>query len=223
MNIYLHPSGVKKELKNDYIGEYTGRLPSAYQEVKWIWNSWTQYIDTGVRVPNHKVIANIEYTNFGTWMALGSYLWASGGIDYRLYWGYWNDFRNWSYWFLNDFGNYWGSVSSNTKYELELSTISGNMYFKHDGTTYWNSSSTYSTSLAWNFWILWSNSSQTWEAWNSAKVYDYKIYDNTNTLIRDFVPCYRKSDNVIWMYDIVNNQFYTNSWSWTFSKGNDVN
>jgi hypothetical protein len=22
MNIYLHPSGVKKELKNDYIGEY---------------------------------------------------------------------------------------------------------------------------------------------------------------------------------------------------------
>jgi hypothetical protein len=36
MNIYLHPSGVKKELKNDYIGEYTGRLPSAYQEVEYI-------------------------------------------------------------------------------------------------------------------------------------------------------------------------------------------
>ena len=49
-----------------------------------------------------------------------------------------------------------------------------------------------------------------------------KIYENW-TLIRDFVPCYRKSDNVIWLYDLVNNQFYTNSWSWTFTKWPDVN
>jgi hypothetical protein len=30
---------VQKELQNAYIGEYTARLPSAYQEVEWIGTS----------------------------------------------------------------------------------------------------------------------------------------------------------------------------------------
>lgn len=214
--IMIRPNGVEKQVRP------TWRLPSGYQEVEWIWNSWTQYIDTGVAVPNHKVIANIEYTNFGTWMSLWAYLWNSGGILYRLYWGYSNDSHQWCYWFLDVFANNWGTVSLNTKYELEVSTISGNMYFKHDGTTYWSISQTYSTSLAWNFWILWGNSEQSWEAWNSARVYDYKIYDDTDILIRDFVPCYRKADSVIWMYDLVGETFYTNSWTWTFTKWPDV-
>lgn len=52
------------------------------------------------------------------------------------------------------------------------------------------------------------------------KMYYCKLWDG-ETLVRDFVPCYRKSDSVIWMYDLVNNQFYTNSWSGAFTKGTD--
>lgn len=52
------------------------------------------------------------------------------------------------------------------------------------------------------------------------KMYYCKLRDG-ETLVRDFVPCYRKSDSVIWMYDLVNNQFYTNAWSGTFTKGTD--
>ena len=48
------------------------------------------------------------------------------------------------------------------------------------------------------------------------------IYDG-DTLLRDLVPCYRKSDNVIGMYDIVNDVFYTNAGTGTFIKGNNVN
>jgi hypothetical protein len=44
-----------------------------------------------------------------------------------------------------------------------------------------------------------------------------------NAQVRDLVPCYRKSDSVIWMYDTVNDVFYTNDWSWTFTKWPDVN
>ena len=40
-------------------------------------------------------------------------------------------------------------------------------------------------------------------------------------LKKNFVPCYRKSDSVIGMYDLMNNQFYTNAWSGTFTKGTD--
>lgn len=40
------------------------------------------------------------------------------------------------------------------------------------------------------------------------KVYSCKIYDG-ETLIRDFVPCYRKSDEVAGLYDLVNGVFYT--------------
>lgn len=43
-----------------------------------------------------------------------------------------------------------------------------------------------------------------------------------NTLVRDFIPCYRKSDNEIGLYDLVNNTFYTNSGTGTFLKGNDI-
>lgn len=62
---------------------------------------------------------------------------------------------------------------------------------------------------------------------NYGTSYGYKIkatkITNWTTLIRYYVPCYRKSDSVIGMYDLVNNQFYTNAWSWTFTKWGDVN
>ena len=54
------------------------------------------------------------------------------------------------------------------------------------------------------------------------KIYSTKVYDD-NILIRDLVPCYRKSDNVIGMLDLVNNVFYTNAGSGKFLKGNNVN
>ena len=54
------------------------------------------------------------------------------------------------------------------------------------------------------------------------KIYSTKVYDD-NILIRDLVPCYRKSDNVIGMLDLVNNVFYTNAGSGKFLKGNSVN
>ncbi len=41
-------------------------------------------------------------------------------------------------------------------------------------------------------------------------------------LERDFVPCYRKSDDEIGMYDLVNDIFYTNQGTGTFTKGPEV-
>ena len=53
------------------------------------------------------------------------------------------------------------------------------------------------------------------------RIYRAKVKQN-GTDIRDIIPCYRKSDSVIGMYDIVNDTFYTNSGTGTFTKGSDV-
>lgn len=42
-------------------------------------------------------------------------------------------------------------------------------------------------------------------------------------LIAKFIPCYRKSDNVIGFYDSVNSVFYINQGTGAFGKGPDVN
>ena len=53
------------------------------------------------------------------------------------------------------------------------------------------------------------------------RLYSCKMY-NDWVIVREFIPCYRKSDSVIWLYDRIWKQFYTNQGSWTFSKGWNV-
>lgn len=53
---------------------------------------------------------------------------------------------------------------------------------------------------------------------SNIKLYKFKIYNNNN-LVRDFMPCMRKSDNKVGLYDLVNNIFYENSGSGQFVKG----
>lgn len=55
----------------------------------------------------------------------------------------------------------------------------------------------------------------------SAKMYFCQIWDN-GTLVRNFIPCYRKSDNVIGVFDAKNGIFYTNGGTGTFGKGANV-
>lgn len=43
-----------------------------------------------------------------------------------------------------------------------------------------------------------------------------------NEIIRDFIPCYRKADNVAGMYDVVNDKFYTNAGTGNFIVGGNV-
>lgn len=50
--------------------------------------------------------------------------------------------------------------------------------------------------------------------------YDFMLYDNS-ALVRNLVPCYRKSDSVIGMYDMITQTFLTSS-TGIFTKGPDV-
>lgn len=50
------------------------------------------------------------------------------------------------------------------------------------------------------------------------RIYSLRMYSG-DTLERDFIPCYRKSDNVIGMFDRVHRVFYVNEGSDSFLKG----
>lgn len=55
------------------------------------------------------------------------------------------------------------------------------------------------------------------------KLYSFTMNDvASGNAIRNFVPCYRKSDNVIGLYDTVTGTFFTNSGTGAFTKGADV-
>ena len=53
------------------------------------------------------------------------------------------------------------------------------------------------------------------------RVYYIRIYDN-DEVVRNFLPCYRRSDGVVGMYDTVGGVFYTNSGTGSFTKGPDI-
>lgn len=54
------------------------------------------------------------------------------------------------------------------------------------------------------------------------EIYYCKMWDY-DELMRDLIPCYRKSDSVAGMYDLVNDVFYTNAGTGSFIIGPDVN
>jgi hypothetical protein len=56
---------------------------------------------------------------------------------------------------------------------------------------------------------------------SAIKLYRARIWDN-NVLVRDFIPCYRKTDNEVGLYDLANGVFYTNSGTGEFVKGANV-
>ena len=55
---------------------------------------------------------------------------------------------------------------------------------------------------------------------SSYKLYSLVIKDS-GIVIRDYVPCYRESDNVPGLYDVINNVFYINNGEGNFNVGDD--
>ena len=53
-------------------------------------------------------------------------------------------------------------------------------------------------------------------------VKSFRYWDKDDNLLRDMVPCYRRSDNVIGMFDLVSQAFFTNAGTGVFTVGEDV-
>lgn len=194
-------------------------LPDEYQQVEYLEGTGTQYIDTGV-MPSNNTNIELKYKYTTTDLSssnsrvFGSR--GSGSSDRCFYIGL-NNTR----WYINynNVSNYslgidWGEVDTN----IHILKNNGGAFYFDDVNVITFPSGTFTG--AYNAIMFGANSKGTILA-SQSRVYYCKIYNNS-TLIRDFVPCYRKTDSVAGMYDLANNVFYTNAGIGTFVVGNDV-
>lgn len=196
-------------------------LPSTYQQVEYIGTSGSQHIDTGYKPNNNtRLVMKFSFVSVPSTNAVfGSRngttdknfnLWATGSSFNPQYNG--ND------WSSNPVSC---SIAARAIYNID---------FNKNVFSYSSSSSSGSTTLSttgtftgsYSIFLSAVNTGGGKDSRTvSIKIYSCKIYDN-GTLVRSFIPCYRKSDSVIGLYDDVNGVFYTNAGSGTFSKGNNI-
>ena len=70
-------------------------------------------------------------------------------------------------------------------------------------------------------WLFGQNRTGTLKHPASAKIYSCKIYDNNNTLVRDFIPI-KTTTNIYGLWDKVTKAFYPNAGTGTFTGGSTV-
>ena len=221
MSISSRIEAIEQHLKDDYdvlglAGAKGTELPIGYTQVDYLESSGTQYIDTGIKGnQDTKIILDFEGTDFfysGNKTIIGSRTGAtekhygitiSAGANPYLYSGY------------NKVSQEGVRISLNTKYNV----------FKDKNTTYLDNTqmtnTTYTTfETPTNMYIFAMNEGGA-KFYSSIKLFTLKIYNN-NELIRDFIPCYRNSDNEVGLYDLVNDTFYTNQGTGAFTYGSVV-
>lgn len=172
-------------------------VPAGYTQLEYIEATGTQYIKTGV-TGAAKWEFDIQFTNTTTRQLMGyggsgSEYWGSqeNGMYGLATWGYMNVASGGRDTIVHD---YTGSNSlwvKNVTYGISQTDVTSKQYqiFAIDGGYLCK-----------------------------AKLYRCKCIQS-GSLIRDFIPARRDSDNVIGLLDIVNNVFYTNSGSGSFTGG----
>jgi len=189
-----------------------GILPEEYQQVEYLESSGTQYIDTGV-IPDDTTGFKIKLSlpevttdifRFGTRQDSGDSRYVLGSNAGRAYFGFDKLYNN----------NNW-TISINTPFVANLNYLNSRYANIDDMNSV--SINTLSTSFTYSL-VMFGRNSYGTIASSAQKIYFLKI-TKSNELIRDFIPCYRKSDNVIGMYDLVENKFYTNDGTGEFTAG----
>ncbi len=198
-------------------------LPNTYQAVEWIQSSWTQYIDTGYTLtsnPWYDMVFEFVWWDSNSWIPMLWVRWSTTSTYCCLYINSNSLYVTPNYAWFDPWTSSWLTISKNTKYNIVEDA--GQFYI--DGVYKSGCSTTNTYYTANKPLYLFANNDYNWTVQyrgSSMKLYSFKLYNNW-TLVRDFIPCYRKSDSVIWLYDRVNNSFYTNSWTGTFSKWADI-
>lgn len=188
---------------------------SEYQQVEYLEGSGNQYIDTG-----YKHSQNTEYEvefmyNYlqgqSNGFVLGSRI---SSLNQNL------SFTVDPNGFFIGTGSSYNSfgVSSKVNIKYKAKRTKTNVVYNnitYDCVNNMNIVSTYNVSL------FACNENGTNIRFLKGRIYSCKFSEN-NILIRNFIPCYRKSDNIAGMYDTVNNTFYTNAGTGNFTVGADV-
>lgn len=228
-SIQIPEGNVKRISKNGNIlwkaDEGGEILPSAYKRVEYIESTGTQWIDTGI-IPNETtefelmVYSNNEFnTSSGFRNIFGSNNSSNGNmLSYQL----------------STYGTYSASTGGGqfqnnktkvsglgmSKQTIMIISYHNKVFYGGNNITKNVNAAAYTgaTSI-----YLFSNhpSNGATPKGGNHRIYYFKLY-NQGSVVRDFIPCYRKRDDEIGLYDLVEGVFYTNKGTGLFTKGADV-
>ncbi len=201
--------------------EFISQLPTEYQEVEYIQSSGTQYIDTGVvATSGFEIDIKINIDTVTDIMAPILYAHEPSEPYKRNFIAYTSSKK-----MEIDAGDKITQTSVTLKGDdvIKASNVENNFYLNVNGTNYTPTVTTAASNLEYSgrtMHLLHGNGYDV--GYTSGKVYYCKITVD-GTLVRSFVPCYRKSDNVAGLYDLINGVFYGNAGSGVFAVGADSN
>lgn len=208
-------SNTWKEQKQMFVNTgISTTIPSGLVELEYIESTGTQYIDTGFK-PNQdtRISITVDFPPSGT-----AWRWLYGGRTAS---------NSNSFGFLRADGNAYRFDYANSTNKLTTKPVGKFILDSNKNKCYINGelafTATYTTFASpVNMYIFNNNNNGSLSGGSSAKLYSCKIYNN-GTLIRDFVPVKRISDNVYGLWDKVNEVLYENAGTGAFTGGPAVN
>ena len=191
-------------------------LPEEYQEVEYIESTGTQHIDSNY-TPNYNTKIYCKFAhNEGV---IDTPVFGCRGVNNA------SQFVLWSH--PTEFGRN-GTILFNSRTYTSQNYVVGTVLefeYSKTGGTYGQQTWTWSPtegSPNVNLIIFGLRNNTSIDSRKfSGKMWAFKIWE-IDILVRDMIPCYRKIDNVIGMYDVVNDIFYVNEGTGDFTKGEDV-
>lgn len=187
-------------------------LPEEYEQVEYLESTGTQYIDTGV-IPSNTTGFKIRLSlpdvqqdvfRFGCRQDAGDTRFVLGNTEGGIYFGWGLAIRRWEW-----------KIQENVPFEANLNYLNSRKA-NMDGLNDYELSDIY-TNFTYSLIMFGRNNAGNITS-SAQKIYGCKI-SNGEQVVRDFKPCYRKSDNVAGMYDLVEQKFYTNSGTGEFAVG----
>lgn len=182
-------------------------LPSAYQEVEYIQSTGSQYLITDITPkPTQEYYikasfqSEINQVGFGS-RTSGTYSSSTNQVYFNMSGG--------------DYTIYLGSKSNRLTRPTETGGV---VEYDINHTDYLSNCDGTGTRP---FYIFALNNLGSAYPGSQMKIYKLTIKEN-GLYVLDLIPCYRKSDNVVGMYDTVSGTFLTNQGRGTFLKGSDV-
>lgn len=222
-NITVYPISAKQYVSGALVvvtaktyqsGEWVdwGRLPGEYREVEYIQATGSQYIDTGI-VPSDntyqvstKIVSTTTEQNI---VVLGT----NDSSHYQLtpFSGKWYVGKNGK---ETGYGSYSATVGQ--EYVIDFNDSSNGVVVNNEtlctGQTFGSTAS-----------IKMARRGDGTASNGKYKYFYFKVLNNTTgELLMDLVPCYRRSDSVAGMYDLVSKTFFANAGTGTFIVGGDV-
>lgn len=178
-------------------------LPAAYRKVEYIQNpeAATAHINTGIIV-TEEVKFQVDFQLISSASTTGYFMGQYADTSFYLYLGAGLAFQT-------AFGCNWASSSlkgDNRRHVFTYQFLDGDLHLYDGETEILKKAFSTSSSLP----ICVAGPVVSSRANKSAKTFSSKIWQN-GTLIRNLVPCVRKSDSKPGMYDTVTKTFYTNA------------